>query len=141
MKKIIMTLAAVLCCAMTIVFNACQGPESQEEMQVKLVGTWTEKNDLYNDVLTLNEDGSFTFSSTTTLPNYQSHANLYNGSGSYKYEIYLASDITQNPNDAIRGILHLIYGGKQTQSLRVRKFTDSTLELTNYNGDILRFSR
>ena len=140
MKKILTTLAAVLCCTMTTtVFTACQ--RSEEETQNMLVGTWTEKNDLYKDVLTLNEDGTFTFQSTALSPSAQAHANLYNGSGSYKYEIYLASDITQNPNDAFRGILHLIYSGKQTQTLRVRKLTDSTLELTNYNGDILRFSR
>ena len=140
MKRTLLTLAAILCCAVTTtVFTSCQ--KSQEEMQIMLVGTWTEKNDLYNDVLTLNEDGTFTFQSKASGPNYQPHANLYNGSGSYKYEIYLASDITQNPNDALRGILHLIYSGKQTQTLRVRKLTDSTLELTNYNGDILRFSR
>ena len=121
MKNIIMT-AAIFCCTMTTtVLTACR--ESEEELQAKLVGTWTERNDLYNDVLTLNEDATFTFRSTATAPNYQSHANLYNGSGSYKYEFYLASDIKQN------------------QDLRVRKLTNSKLEMTNYNGDIFRFSR
>ena len=139
MKNIIMT-AAIFCCTMTTtVLTACR--ESEEELQAKLVGTWTERNDLYNDVLTLNEDATFTFRSTATAPNYQSHANLYNGSGSYKYELYLASDIKQNPNEVFKGILHLIYGGKQTQDLRVRKLTNSKLEMTNYNGDIFRFSR
>ena len=140
MKKIIMTWAAVLCCAVTsTVFTACQ--QSQENLENKLVGTWTEKNDLFNDVLTLNEDGTFTFRSTATVPNYQSHANLYNGSGYYKYEIYMSSDITQNLNDAFRGILYLNYGNKAAQKLQVRKLTNSALELTNSNGDILRFSR
>lgn len=140
MKKIIMTWAAVLCCAVTsTVFTACQ--QSQENLENKLVGTWTEKNDLFNDVLTLNEDGTFTFISRATAPNYQSHANLYSGSGYYKYEIYMSSDITQNLNDAFRGILHLNYANKAAQNLQVRKLTSSTLELTNNNGDILRFSR
>ena len=132
--------AAVLCCILTMtMFTACQ--KNEEELQSILVGTWTEKNDLYNDVLTLNEDGTFTFQSTARVPSFQSHANLYNGSGYYKHEFYLVSDIKQNSNDAFRGILHLNYGGKQAQDLRIRTLTSSTLELTNYNGDILRFSR
>ena len=141
MKKNLLTLAAILCCAVAAtVFTSCHKNE-EEDVQAKLVGTWTEKNDLYNDVLTLNEDGTFTYRSTSSVPNYQSHANLYNGSGTYKYEISMSSNINQNLNEAIMAILHLYYGGKGAQQLRVRKLTDSTLEMTNYNGDIFRFSR
>ena len=142
MKKIYLTLAVFLCCLVTtLVFTACA--ESVEEMQAKLVGTWTEQNNLYSDVLTLNDNGSFTFTSTVSDPNYQSHANLYNGSGNYKYEVLVASNtnISNNNNDAVMGVLYLNYGGKAAQNLRVRKLTSSTLEMTNYNGDIFRFSK
>ena len=141
MKKILTTLAAGLCCAMTTtVFTACQ--RSEEETQNMLVGTWTEKNDLYKDVLTLNEDGTFTFQSTALSPSAQAHANLYNGAGYYKNEVLIPSNINLNqlaPN--IKSLLHLNYGGKQAQKLEIRKLNNSTLEMTNYNGDIFRFSR
>ena len=140
MKKNIITLAAALSCAMTtIVFTACQ--RSEEDTQNLLLGTWTEKNDLYNDVLTLNEDGTFTFRSNAMVPNYQSHANLYNGSGYYKHEIIMPSNIKYDQIPDFKSILHLNYGGKQAQKLEIRKLSSSKLEMTNYNGDIFHFER
>ena len=76
------------------------------------------------------------------VPSAQAHANLYNGAGYYKNEVLIPSNINLNqlaPN--IKSLLHLNYGGKQAQKLEIRKLNNSTLEMTNYNGDIFRFSR
>ena len=145
MKKILMTLAAVLCCAMmTSIFTACN--KSNDDMGVLIVGTWTEKNDLFTDILTLNEDGSFVFQSTA-VPNMQSHANLYNGSGNYHFDVVLQipdnnSLISNFDNRSIAtGLLYLYYGGKETQKLEIRKLESSTLEMTDRYGHIFHFSK
>ena len=143
MKKIIMTFTAVLCCAvMTSVFIACR--ESEEEVQSKLMGTWTEKNDLYTDVLTLNEDGSFSFRSDA-IPSMKSHANLYSGSGSYKFERIKSPNYNFNLNTYNRELyadyLHLIYSNKETQTLEIRNLSSSELEMSDRYGYTFHFTK
>ena len=136
-----MMLSAVLCCAVvTTVFIACQ--KSEEEMQSQLVGTWTERNDLYTDVLTLNEDGSFSFRSDA-VPSMQSHANLYNGSGSYKFERIKSPNFHfgTNNRDQYADFLHLIYSNKETQTLEIRKLSSSVLEMTDRYGYTFHFGK
>ena len=107
-----MTLAAVFCCAMTImVLNACS--KDEEELKSELVGKWTEQNDLFTDVLMLNEDGLFSF---------QSHIPLYNGSGNYDFE---------KSKGTLVGFLVLKFNGKEAQKLDITKLNGSTLEMTD----------
>ena len=121
MKKIMMTLAAVFCCTMAMmVFNACQ---SEEEMRSELVGTWTEKNDLFTDVLKLDEDGNFTF---------QSHIPLYSGTGSY---------ILVRKRNGAAGRLTLNYLSKDSQFLVIQKLNSSTLELSDNYGNFFYFKK
>ncbi len=142
MKKMLMTLAAVLCCAMvTSVFTSCR--ESEEEVQSKLVGTWTEKNDLYADELTLNEDGSFTFRSSA-VPSMRAHANRYSGSGSYKLERKKSPNYNfdlNNYREQYTDILYLIYSNKDTQTLEIRKVTSSELEMSDRYGYTFHFGK
>ena len=120
MKKMLFTLAAVLCCAMTIMMlHSCS--KSEEELKSELVGTWTEQNNLFTDILTLNEDGLFSF---------QSHISRYNGSGSYVF--------TKRKSV---GYITLNYNNKEPQVLEVRKLEGSTLELTDQYGNIFRLRR
>ena len=79
MKKILMKWAAVLCCVMiTSVFTSCL--KSEEEMQNDLIGTWTESNNLFTDILKINADGSFSF---------KCHIAIYNGVQGYAQKQYL----------------------------------------------------
>ena len=121
MKKFLLVLAAVFCCAMAMtVFGSC----SKDEVKSDLVGVWTEKNDLFTDVLTLNEDGLF---------NFQSHTPRYSGSGSYVYDFKLQGIVVN--------FLTLHYTNKESQTLEIRKLNSNTLELTDRYGYVFHFKK
>ena len=118
MKKILLTLAAVLCCVMiTSVFTSCL--KSEEEMQNDLIGTWTESNNLFTDILKINADGSFSF---------KCHIAIYNGEGHYRFErtVKAGLDVTTTTAD----LLILNFGSKSSQTLEIQKLNSSTLEMT-----------
>ena len=118
MKKILLTLAAVLCCVMiTSVFTSCQ--KSEEEMQNDLIGTWTESNNLFTDILKINADGSFSF---------KCHIAIYNGEGHYRYERTVKGGLDGRTTTA--DLLILNYGSKSSQTLEIQKLNSSTLEMT-----------
>ena len=118
MKKILLTLAAVLCCVMiTSVFTSCL--KSEEEMQNDLIGTWTESNNLFTDILKINADGSFSF---------KCHIAIYNGEGHYRYERTVKGGLDRRTTTA--DLLILNYGSKSSQTLEIQKLNSSTLELT-----------
>ena len=121
MRKYIITLAAVLCCAITMmVFNSCS--KDEEEMKSELVGTWTEQNDLFTDVLILNEDDLFSF---------QSHIPNYNGSGNYAFE----------KKGTVTGLLILNYNNKEPRKLEILKLNGSTLEMSDRYGNTFHFRK
>lgn len=118
MKKILLTLAAVLCCVMiTSVFTSCL--KSEEEMQNDLIGTWTESNNLFTDILKINADGSFSF---------KCHIAIYNGEGHYRYERTVKGGLDGRTTTA--DLLILNYGSKSSQTLEIQKLNSSTLEMT-----------
>ena len=118
MKKILMKWAAVLCCVMiTFVFTSCQ--KSEEEMQNDLIGTWTESNNLFTDILKINADGSFSF---------KCHIAIYNGEGHYRYERTVKGGLDGRTTTA--DLLILNYGSKSSQTLEIQKLNSSTLEMT-----------
>jgi len=118
MKKHLLTLAAVLCCVMiTSVFTSCL--KSEEEMQNDLVGTWTESNNLFTDILKINADGSFSF---------QCHIAIYNGNGHYRYERTAKGGLDGKHRTA--DLLILNFGSKSSQTLEIQKLNSSTLEMT-----------
>lgn len=118
MKKILMKWAAVLCCVMiTSVFTSCQ--KSEEEMQNDLIGTWTESNNLFTDILKINADGSFSF---------KCHIAIYNGEGHYRYERTVKGGLDGRTTTA--DLLILNFGSKSSQTLEIQKLNSSTLEMT-----------
>ena len=118
MKKILMKWAAVLCCVMiTSVFTSCL--KSEEEMQNDLIGTWTESNNLFTDILKINADGSFSF---------KGHIAIYNGEGHYRYERTVKGGLDGRTTTA--DLLILNYGSKSSQTLEIQKLNSSTLEMT-----------
>ena len=118
MKKILMKWAAVLCCVMiTSVFTSCL--KSEEEMQNDLIGTWTESNNLFTDILKINADGSFSF---------KCHIAIYNGEGHYRYERTVKGGLDGRTTTA--DLLILNYGSKSSQTLEIQKLNSSTLEMT-----------
>lgn len=120
MKKYLLTLSAVLCCCLMItsVFTSCQ--KSEEEMQSNLVGTWTESNNLFTDILKINADGSFSF---------KCHIAIYNGEGHYRYERTVKGGFDGKQLTA--DLLILNYGSKASQTLEIQKLNSSTLEMTS----------
>ena len=118
MKKILMKWAAVLCCVMIIsVFTSCL--KSEEEMQNDLIGTWTESNNLFTDILKINADGSFSF---------KCHIAIYNGEGHYRYERTVKGGLDGRTTTA--DLLILNYGSRSSQTLEIQKLNSSTLEMT-----------
>jgi hypothetical protein len=118
MKKILMKWAAVLCCVMiTSVFTSCL--KSEEEMQNDLIGTWTESNNLFTDILKINADGSFSF---------KCHIAIYNGEGHYRYERTVKGGLDGRTTTA--DLLILNFGSKSSQTLEIQKLNSSTLEMT-----------
>ena len=118
MKKILMKWAAVLCCVMiTSVFTSCL--KSEEEMQNDLIGTWTESNNLFTDILKINADGSFSF---------KCHIAIYNGEGHYRYERTVKGGLDGRTTTA--DLLFLNFGSKSSQTLEIQKLNSSTLEMT-----------
>ena len=118
MKKILMKWAAVLCCVMiTSVFTSCQ--KSEEEMQNDLIGTWTESNNLFTDILKINADGSLSF---------KCHIAIYNGEGHYRYERTVKGGLDGRTTTA--DLLILNFGSKSSQTLEIQKLNSSTLEMT-----------
>ena len=119
MKKILLTLAAVLCCVMiTSVFTSCQ--KSEEEMQNDLIGTWTESNNLFTDILKINADGSFSF---------KCHIAIYNGEGHYRYERTVKGGLDGRTTTA--DLLILNYGSKSSQTLEIQKLNSSASHLSS----------
>lgn len=117
MKNFIKTLAAVFCCLMvTMVVTSCQ--KSEEEMKSDLIGTWTESNNLFTDILKINENGSFSF---------RCHIAAYNGEGHYRYE--RTSKAGYEGQRVKVDLLILNYGSKASQTLEITKLNSSTLEL------------
>lgn len=111
-------LAAVLCCVMiTSVFTSCL--KSEEEMQNDLIGTWTESNNLFTDILKINADGSFSF---------KCHIAIYNGEGHYRYERTVKGGLDGRTTTA--DLLILNFGSKSSQTLEIQKLNSSTLEMT-----------
>ncbi len=104
------TLAAVLCCAITAtVFTACEKDDEFETTD--FVGTWTDSNDLYTDVLTMNEDGTFRF---------RSHIPMYNDAGNYRYEFKVVGFFA----DYHAGKEHYLtfnFNNKEAQTLHIDK--------------------
>ncbi len=119
MKKYLLTLSAVLCyCLMiTSVFTSCM--KSEEEMQSNLIGTWTESNNLFTDILKINADGSFSF---------KCHIAIYNGEGHYRYERTVKGGLDGRTTTA--DLLILNFGSKSSQTLEIQKLNSSTLEMT-----------
>ena len=110
--------AAVLCCVMiTSVFTSCL--KSEEEMQNDLIGTWTESNNLFTDILKINADGSFSF---------KCHIAIYNGEGHYRYERTVKGGLDGRTTTA--DLLILNFGSKSSQTLEIQKLNSSTLEMT-----------
>lgn len=130
MKKVLLTIAAVVCCAMTmsIMLTSCE--ESEDKMLNKLIGTWTEKNDLFTDVLTLNEDNTFQFSS---------HLQNYNGSGYYVFERDHKGGIGSQSN--VVATITLNYAGKSSSYLVIHNLTNSTLEVSDRFGNKFTFKK
>ena len=128
MRHFVKTLVAVLCCLMiATVFTSCQ--KSEDEMKSDLIGTWTESNKLFTDILKINEDGSFAF---------KCHVAVYNGEGHYRYERTGRTGI--DGKKATLDLLILNYGSKSSQTLEIRKLNSSTLELADY-GNTFHFSK
>ena len=142
MKKILMTLAAVLCCLVTMIMVPACSKDNDAEIKNDLVGTWTEKNSLFTDILTMKEDGTFTF---------QSHLQLYNGSGTYRSENVTHQEPNVNygssgnngytNNTTVVRTLILNYTGKGTELLDILKCTSSKLEMTDRYGNTFHFSK
>lgn len=126
MRKFLMTITAVLCCTMTM--NVLTSCISKDEIKSKLIGTWTEQNDLFTNVLTLDEEAHFTF---------QTHITELSGSGSYIYEYYDNGDKMVVASKR----LILIYSGKARQSLQVHKLTGSTLQMSDSYGHTFHFKK
>ncbi|MBE6255855.1 MAG: hypothetical protein E7105_10180 [Prevotella sp.] len=141
MKRNLITLATVLCCLVTMVmFSACD--KDLQEVKNELVGTWTEKNNLFTDILTFKEDGTFSF---------QSHIKRYNGSGTYSCN-YITN---QNPNGALGNngnndnknnvsttrTLVLNFTDRGIETLEISKITSSKLEMTDRYGNTFHFSK
>ena len=117
MRNFIKTLAAVLCClTIATVFTSCQ--KSEEEMKSDLIGTWTEANTLFIDILKINEDGSFSF---------KCHIAAFNGNGHYRFE--RTAKQTYEGKRVTADLLILNYGSKASQTLEIIKLNSSTLEL------------
>ena len=135
MKKKLTTLAAVLCCLATIVlFPTCS--KKDIEFKSDLVGTWTEKNTLFTDILTMKEDGTFSF---------QSHMPVYNGTGYYRNEYITHEDPFSNKGvldnaNSVRTLI-LDYAGKGTELLEIRKITSSRLDMEDRYGNAFHFSK
>ena len=135
MKKIQKTLTAILFSTM-LVAMFCSCNKSGEGVQNKLIGTWTEKNSLFTDVLTLNENGEFTF---------QSHLSYMNGSGNYKYQVTTLPnyDPMQNNDGKTQNmeILILYYAAKGSETLKIVTLTDKKLEMTDRYDNVYHFTR
>ena len=128
MRNFIKTLAAVLCCLMiAIVVTSCQ--KSEEEMKSDLIGTWTEANTLFIDILKINEDGSFSF---------KCHIAAFNGEGHYRFEPSFKH--TYEGRTVIANLLILNYGNKASQTLEIVKLNSSRLELAA-GGNVFRLSK
>ena len=122
MRHFVKTLVAVLCCLMiATVFTSCQ--KSEDEMKSDLIGTWTESNKLFTDILRINEDGSFSF---------KCHVAVYNGEGHYRYE--RSSSLGVNGVKRVADLLILNYGSKASQTLEIKKLNSSTLELADFSN-------
>lgn len=120
MRNFIKTLVAVFCCLMiTTVFTSCE--KSEEEMKSDLIGTWTESNNLFTDILVIKENGSFSFQCQSTP--------AYNGEGHYRYE--RASKAGYEGNRVSADLLILNYGSRSSQTLEIKKLNSSTLELAS----------
>ena len=141
MKKILMTLVAVLCCCVTMVmFSACD--KDLQEVKNELLGTWTEKNSLFTDILTFKEDGTF---------NFQSHIKRYNGSGTYSCNYITNQNLNGNTgnngnngntsNVSTTRTLVLKYTDRGNETLEISKITSSKLDMEDRYGNSFHFSK
>ncbi|MBR0274362.1 MAG: hypothetical protein IJQ59_09810 [Bacteroidaceae bacterium] len=135
MKKIQKTLAAILFTTMMVaLFSACN--KSDEAGENKLVGTWTEKNTLFTDILTLKENGEFSF---------QSHLPFLNGSGNYKVQITTApnTDPLKPHNEDVQymEILILNFSGRGSETLKIISLTSDKLELSDRYDNLFHFRK
>ena len=76
MKAMKYVFGLFLCIGIGLILTSCTNDE--DENRAKLVGTWTETNNLYSVTLTLTDDGNFDFNTGKYAPD-------LNGSGTYKY--------------------------------------------------------
>ena len=135
MKKILTTLASVLCCALAMTeFTSCI--KTDEEVRNELVGTWKDENDAYTDILTLGEDEQFSF---------RSHLQSYNGSGFYKFESgyrqsVWGTGINDYRSEKVR-MLFLHFSGRETETLEIKKINSNKLELVDRYGNVFRFQK
>lgn len=127
-SNFVKTMVAVLCCLMIVtVFISCE--RSEEEMKSDLIGTWTEANNLFIDILKINEDGSFSF---------KCHIAAFNGEGHYRFERTVKGK--NNGKSVTADLLILNYGSKASQTLEIVKLNSSTLELAA-GGNVFHLSR
>lgn len=137
MKSMRKILAIVLCLTMiAALFYSCSKDEKTvDNIQTKLIGTWTEKNTLFTDVLTLRENGEFSF---------QSHLSYCNGSGNYKYERTTKGAQYGGSNQektSYIDILILYFAGRGSETLKIVNVTNNILELTDQYDNEYHFKK
>lgn len=98
-------------------------------MKSDLIGTWTESNKLFTDILTIKEDGSFVF---------KCHIAALNGEGHYRFE--RTGKMLKEGRTVTADLLILNYGSKASQTLEIVKLNSSTLELSA-GGNVFHLCR
>ena len=79
----------LLCMGVGIAMAAC---ESEKTNRSQLVGTWVEQTDLYNVMLTLNEDDTFDFKTNGYAPQLDGTGTYKYAQGGYSYDYKLSKD-------------------------------------------------
>ena len=131
-KELSRLVHAVLCVVVLCMVMSLSSCESEDEMRSKLIGTWTEKNDLFTDELTLDEEGYFQFTS---------HVTRYTGSGQYVY-MYRENTSGSVGKGKVVNILTLNYRTKaESMTLDIKKLTNSTLQMTDRFGNTFKFTK
>ncbi len=142
MRSFQKTIVAIISCAMlAVLFNACNKDENTDGNILDitppdLIGTWTEKNNLFTDVLTLRKNGEFTF---------QSHLDYCNGSGNYKFQRtvsgtpdFSSAGSTQQTNI---DIIILYFAGRGSETLKIINLTKNKLELSDRYDNVYHFNK
>ena len=132
--------AAIFCSIMMVLVLCSCSKETEksgdnifETVPPRLYGTWTEKNNLFTDVLTLRENGEFTF---------QSHLTYCNGSGNFKYQ-RTTTPAGQNNTSGVTfmDILILYYSGRSSETMKIVNLTDNKLEMTDRYDNVFHFRK